>query len=153
MRRSRRFIKEHELKTIANVDKKEREEKVKGSEGKIGRNWKQVHNKEEDRKKAFFFFFLNETIHKKKAGTVSKEKGQECRKWTGMLSFHAQMNKSYPPPVPRNRAIAKATGKAGKLDERMRQRDPPRKKITLRPSLRFFLVSFPSSMGPVSLLM
>lgn len=55
MKRSRRFIKEYKLKTIANMDKEERErkreEKVKGSKGEIGRNWNQVHNKEEDRKK------------------------------------------------------------------------------------------------------
>lgn len=47
MKRSRRFIKEYKLKTIANMDKEERErkreEKVKG---KKSRNWNQVHNKE-----------------------------------------------------------------------------------------------------------
>lgn len=52
MRKSRKFIKEHKLKTIANMDREERREierKRSKVAREIGRNWNQVHNKEEDR--------------------------------------------------------------------------------------------------------
>jgi len=48
-----------------------REGKVKGSDGEIGRNWNQVHNKEKDRKNVFSK--MKPSTKNEKAGTVNME--------------------------------------------------------------------------------
>lgn len=100
MRRSRRFIKEHKLKPIANVDKEKREDKRGKGQRKYAwerereREWKKwnwAQNKEKDRKKILrflcLFLFLMRPSKKQKAGTSNKEKGQEHEKKMRIFSF------------------------------------------------------------------
>lgn len=90
MRKSRKFIKEHKLKTIANMDREERREierKRSKVAREIGRNWNQVHNKEEDRgreKKN-----QSETIQTYwKETSTNKEQDYQCAKGKYFPSIH-----------------------------------------------------------------
>lgn len=95
-RRSRRFIKEHKLKTIANVDKEERKKQRGKGQRKREKDRQKLEPGSQQRReeKRFVFFFLNETIHKEKSGTINMEKGQEHGKGIRILPFHSQTSKS-----------------------------------------------------------